>query len=119
MAGKKTSQAQKLRHGAYKSSATWKTNRIAKLESHLKTHPDDAIAIAALTATKNATAPRRAGYKTAHINRTSGRVVAQLKRLIKGATNASVFEQKKVQAEKAQEVKTAKTSRKPRHKKAA
>lgn len=110
---KKTSVAQKASYTRYKNDMSWKENRVAKLEKHLELHPDDAIATQALKTAKAATAPRRAGYKSAHPNRTSGRLVAQLKRMIKGAVKAELYEQKKEAEAKIGEVKK---SRKPRHK---
>lgn len=57
----KTSPAQKLRYAAYSSGQNWKKNRIARLERHLKKHPEDKPVIAALANVKAATQPRRAG----------------------------------------------------------
>lgn len=95
MAGKKTSAHAKLMYGSYKTSQTWKKNRLAKLKRHLELHPGDEIAMAAIKKTETAAAPRRAKYKTQHLNRTSGRLVAQLKRVVAGAEKAAKFEKKK------------------------
>jgi hypothetical protein len=106
---KKTSVSQKACHSRYNNDVRWKTNRIAKLEKHLEKHPEDVIAKAAIKATQTATSPRRSGYKSKHPNRTSGRLVLQLERIIKGAATAEQF----VREVKAV-VTTAKKDRKPR-----
>lgn len=101
MAKKGSSTAKKGRYAAYKSSFKWKANRIAMLQKHLKTNPDDAIAAQALKKAETATKPRRAGYhktrvvKDGVVVRSSDRLYREIKRQVKGALNASVYEQKK------------------------
>ena len=114
MSKKKTSATQKACSTRYKNDQRWKTNRIAKLEKHLEKHPDDAIAKAAIAATKSATEPRRTGYKSKHPNRTSGQLVLQLRKIIKGAAKAAQFEKGK--ADSVVQAVTEKAPRKPRHK---
>ena len=114
MSKKKTSASQKACSTRYKNDQRWKTNRIAKLEKHLEKHPDDAIAKAAIAATKSATAPRRTGYKSKHVNRTSGHLFKQLKRIVNQAAKAAQYQRNDETV-----VVVEKKERKPRHKKAA
>lgn len=109
MAKKTTSAAEKARFAVYSSSLTWKTNREASLKRHLAKNPDDAVAQAALKALAGKTKPRRAGFKTKPrlagfkakgVNRDSGRLVAQISRLVKGALNADKFQLKAQAKEK-------------------
>lgn len=71
---KKTSATAKTRYEVYKKSNTWKLNREASLKRHLVKHPEDTIAIAALSALSSKTAPRRAGYKSTSAMPNSGRL---------------------------------------------
>lgn len=100
MAKKTTSAAEKARFAVYSSSLTWKTNREASLKRHLAKNPDDAVAQAALKALAGKTKPRRAGFKAKGVNRDSGRLVAQISRMVKGALNADKFQLKAQAKEK-------------------
>lgn len=48
MAKQKTSEHQKALYKIYKTSQTWLKNRIARIERHLKKHPEDSCAKKAL-----------------------------------------------------------------------
>lgn len=68
--GKATSAAEKARFGVYKSSNQYGKNKIRKLQSHLRKHPDDATAIAALESHSKsvATSPRWGHKKVGNLN---------------------------------------------------
>lgn len=112
MAKKTTSANQKARYANYKSAQTWKANREAKLKRHIAANPDDAIAAAALRALGSKTEPRRAGHRKDRVIvdgvavRSSGRLVREIARKVKGALKASVYRQKAEAAEAAKQRKS-------------
>lgn len=83
MAKKTTSPSAKAQYARYAKEEHWKKNRIIKLERHLKSNPDDMIAIDALAKVKNMTEPRRANTVNEHVAKPSDRLNAQLDKLAK------------------------------------
>ena len=79
MAGKSSSKHQKDMYSLYNSNGTYAKNKKAQLERHLKNHPEDAIAKAALKNISSET--RRGGYSgptKGMGTRASDRLYAQL-----------------------------------------
>ena len=80
------SKQQQGKYASYKTSQTWAKNRRAKLDKHLKAHPNDTQAV---TATKNITYSRKTPKTT--VWSATILTTAQLIKIFEGRVNYNIF----------------------------